>query len=186
MPAGAMKVQDMMSRDPATCGADESLVAAARILWERDCGIVPVVDGRGVPVGVVTDRDVCMAAYTRGRRLDEIPVHTVMAQVVSTCRSDEPVVSALEVMRQMQVRRLPVVDEDGRLCGVLSITDIVRAARGDGATSAAVIATLAAIGAPRRPRHADAVLIPVPRAAGSPAAAEASAAEPKGRKARKK
>ena len=165
-----MRVQEVMAKDPKTCRANDTLIAAARILWDHDCGCVPVVDDQGKPVGIVTDRDACMAAYTRGRRLDEIAVHGAMAKTLFTCRADDGLAQAITLMQQKQVRRLPVVDERGRLCGVLSVTDALRAAVAGRDLQAPVLAALAAIAAPRQ--HApkpEAVAVVVPKAPGAPA-----------------
>jgi CBS-domain-containing membrane protein len=172
-----MNVGDSMTRAIRTCRPEESLAAAARILWEQDCGIVPVLDGEGDLVGVVTDRDACMAAYTRGQRLDEIPVHTAMARVVSTCGADWPLERALAVMRQQQVRRLPVLDERNRCCGVLSLSDVVRVAGEDPALRGAVVGTLAAVSRPRSEIQSGAtvVLPAAPRGSAPPAGAPTAA-----------
>jgi CBS domain-containing protein len=165
-----MRVQEVMARDPKTCRANDTLVAAARILWDHDCGCVPVVDDQGRPVGIVTDRDACMAAYTRGRRLDEIAVHGAMARTLFTCRADDGLAQAVALMQQKQVRRLPVVDERGRLCGVLSIADALRAAVVGRDLQAPVLGALAAIAAPRQlAKKPEAVAVVVPKAPGAPA-----------------
>lgn len=100
MNANVMKIQDVMTKDPRTCTPDDRLHEAARVLWEQDCGCVPVVDAMRKVVGIVTDRDACMAAYTQGKRLDEIPVRSVMARVVASCRADETVEQAMMLMAQ--------------------------------------------------------------------------------------
>ncbi len=143
-----MNVSDVMTKSLRTCRTGESLVAAARVLWDNDCGAVPVVDDGGKPVGMVTDRDCCMAAYTRGLRLDEIPVGAAMAKVVYTVRADEPVQNALATMRNKQVRRLPVVDDKGRLCGIVSVADVlVRAGKSPAANG--LLEVMTAIAQPR-------------------------------------
>lgn len=120
-----MQVEQIMTRQPATCRADETLNQAARIMWERDCGFVPVVDDAGHVVGVVTDRDACMGAYTQGRALGEIPVTTAMSKRVHFCHPEEELGRALDVMRHEGVRRLVVIDNRERLVGVLSLGDAV-------------------------------------------------------------
>lgn len=142
-----MNVQDVMTRSPRTCRGSDSLVSAAKVLWDNDCGAVPVVDDGGRPIGIVTDRDCCMAAYTRGLRLDEIPVAAAMARSLFTVRADEPLSAAVATMQQKQVRRLPVVDGQGKLCGIVSAADLL--VRGKG--HAGVFEALAAIAAPRKP-----------------------------------
>jgi CBS domain-containing protein len=140
-------VRDLMSADPATCHSDDRATEPARLMWERDCGAVPVVDDAGCVVGMITDRDLCMAAYTRGARLEDIRVGDIMARTAVTCALDDTIESARSKMARAEVRRLPVVDDRGVVCGVLSINDLIRRHVGNDAD--AVVATLAAIGAPR-------------------------------------
>ncbi|HET6203237.1 MAG TPA: CBS domain-containing protein [Planctomycetota bacterium] len=120
-----MKVKEIMTRDVATCLPQDSLADAARVLWERDCGILPVVEPetRRV-VGMLTDRDVAMAAYTQGRRLAEIPIAVAMSKNLRTCGGEQEVDGIHAAMREYQIRRLPVVDAAGRLAGIVSINDI--------------------------------------------------------------
>jgi len=128
-----MNVERVMTKNVRTCGPDESLDTAARIMWEGDCGCVPVVeaDDTGRVVGMLTDRDVCMAAYTCGKCLCDLSVKDAMAHVVVGCRPDDSIAAAESSMRKAQVRRLPVLDEDGHLLGLISLADIAReAARG--------------------------------------------------------
>ena len=128
-----MKVDLVMSVDVGRCLPSDSLNEAARIMWERDCGIVPIVESResGRLVGVVTDRDICVAAYTKGRPLTAISIAEVMAKRVVSCRASDELRAAEQAMCQAQVHRLPVIDASGQLVGVLSLADIARAtARG--------------------------------------------------------
>lgn len=141
-----MKVHEIMNREASVIGADDSLNRAAQLMWERDCGFLPVVD-EGRVVGVITDRDACMAAYTKGLPLAAIRVGDVMSRDVKSCGPDESLDDARERMAECQVRRLPVV-ADGRLVGVLSLNDIAIAAHIRGRakpTGAQVAETLAAI-----------------------------------------
>ncbi|MBX3464436.1 MAG: CBS domain-containing protein [Planctomycetes bacterium] len=147
-----MNVNELMSREPRAVRIGERLDAVARVLWEMDCGFAPVVDAAGVLVGVVTDRDLCMACYTQGRSLGEIPVTAVMAREVRTCRPEEAIASAMATMQQAQVHRLPVVDARNLLVGVLSTNDLVRGAQSRPAAldGGSVLRLVAAIGQPRR------------------------------------
>ena len=125
-----MKVEQLMTKSVRACRPDENLNEAARIMWETDVGCVPVVAGdetRHV-VGIVTDRDICMAAYTQGRALHEIPVSTVMTRNVVACRPDDTIGRVEERMGENQTRRLPVLDDGGQLLGMISLTDIAREA----------------------------------------------------------
>ncbi len=152
-----MKVEQLMTKDVASCRPDDSLNDAARIMWERDCGCVPVTEGQGGRlVGVLTDRDVCMAAYFRGTGLPAIPVREVMSTGVRACRPADELAEAEETMRAAQIHRLPVVDDADQLLGLLSLADLAReAARETGPrrrdlTEAEVGVTVAAIRRPRR------------------------------------
>jgi CBS domain-containing protein len=120
-----MKVRDLMTGDVATCRPDDPMSAAARIMWERDCGIVPVVDADGRPVGVVTDRDLCMASFTRSEALSRMPVRAAMAKEVFQCREDDDESAIHDAMREHRVRRIAVVDDAGRLRGIVSLNDLV-------------------------------------------------------------
>lgn len=125
-----MNVESVMTKSPRTCLRTDMLHTAAQVMWEGDCGIVPVVDEASVLVGVVTDRDVCMAAYTSGAPLFAIPVERAMAAVVTSIHADARVEQAAELMTKVQVRRLPVVDDDGKLVGLVSVADLVQRAFG--------------------------------------------------------
>jgi CBS domain-containing protein len=124
-----MHVQEIMKRNVLTCMRDHTIECAAQIMWENDCGIVPIVDEASRVIGVVTDRDACMAAYTQGKPLSEIPIWSVIAGHsgrVHTCRAEDTLEQAEHVMQQAQVRRLPVIDDRGTLVGILSLSDIAR------------------------------------------------------------
>ena len=123
-----MKVEQMMSRDVKTCGEGEPLVRAVQLMWEHDVGAVPVVDQQGMVVGMITDRDCCMAAYTQGRRLDEIVVRSAMSTKVQTCAPGDTLETVTQMMKRAQVRRVPVVDKKNKLVGMISLCDLSRAA----------------------------------------------------------
>ena len=101
-----MKIADLMTAEVQSCAVDDTLNAAANVMWEHDCGIVPVVDADGRLVGVVTDRDVCMAAFFHGSTLADLPVSQVMARDLHTLPPEASIHDALELMREMQVRPL--------------------------------------------------------------------------------
>jgi CBS domain-containing protein len=156
-----MRIEQIMSRDVGTCRPGDPLSAAARIMWERDCGCVPVVepeDGAARVVGMLTDRDICIAAYTQGRPLADITVESAMARSVRSCRSRDSLATALKVMERSQLRRLPILDQNDHLVGMLSLADAAREAareHGRGAkdvTDAQIGEALEAISASRSPR----------------------------------
>ena len=117
-----------MTRDVATCGPADSMEKAARLMWERDCGAVPVVGTDGRLVGMVTDRDLCMAALTRERMLSEMPVSDAMSKDVARVRANEGAEAAHGAMREWRVRRVPVVDGEDRVVGIVSLNDLCLAA----------------------------------------------------------
>jgi CBS domain-containing protein len=121
-----MKVQDIMTTDVRVCGPSATLAAAALLMWDNDCGTVPVVNDTGTCVGMITDRDICMAVATQNRPASELTVGAVSAGKVVACRQDADVRTALEQMRREQLRRLPVLDGEGRLVGILSMADVLR------------------------------------------------------------
>jgi CBS domain-containing protein len=156
-----MLVEQLMSRPAVTCSTSDSLGRAAQLLWDHDVGSLPVVDGDGRLVGMITDRDICMAAYLRGQPLGDIAVEQAMAKQVYGCSPGDPIGVAEKIMSQYQVRRLPVADSSGRAVGVVSLTDLAREAeqevgrRSPVVTDAEVTRTLAAICKPRRQETAD-------------------------------
>ena len=150
-----MRVGELMTTDVATCTPVDTLNEAARLMWERDCGCVPVTAGEGSNrvVGVITDRDICMASFTQGRLLRDLRVADAMSTTILTCRREDNLGDAQKIMRGAQVRRLPVVGDGGDLHGLLSLADLAREAKSDKAAKE-VRETLAAIAAPRPREHA--------------------------------
>lgn len=150
-----MKVAEVMTREVKTCSPNDTLHNAAKIMWDEDCGCVPVLGRDSAVVGILTDRDICMAAYTQGITLHAIRVESAMAPNVISCDSEDDLADAEKLMRQNKIRRLPVM-EDGRLAGILSLSDIAREAdreRSEGQRrqikAAEVAETLGEICAPR-------------------------------------
>ena len=127
-----MNVQDLMSANLRTCGPDDSLESIGKTMWDSNVGAIPIVDVDHAPVGIVTDRDIAMCSALSHRPLWELTARDVIGeQQVHACRIEEDVKAALKIMWAQHVRRLPVVDENGRVQGILSIDDIIlRAERG--------------------------------------------------------
>jgi CBS-domain-containing membrane protein len=121
-----MKVADVMTSPARAAHADDSLNQASRVMWDHDLGALPVVDARGRAIAMLTDRDICMAAYTRGKPLPQLTVREAMSMLVYTCHPEDKLSAAERTMRIHQVRRLPVVDDQGQVVGVLSINDVCR------------------------------------------------------------
>ena len=152
-----MKVEQLMIRDAKVYNEADTLNRAAELMWECDCGCIPVIrpnDGGGI-VGLVTDRDIAMAAYTQGKPLWAIPVGTAMAHKVIACHANDGISQAEALMRDNQVRRLPVVDQNEHLVGTLSLNDVAREAQREAAAGTAEVTregvseTLASVCEPR-------------------------------------
>jgi CBS domain-containing protein len=121
-----LQIHQLMTTAVRCCRPTDSLNDVARIMWEEDCGCVPVTDERGRVLGMVTDRDVCVAAYTQGLRLAELPAHLAMSQGAARCLPTDDLETALRAMAARQVHRLPVVDVEERVIGLLSLSDVLR------------------------------------------------------------
>ena len=121
-----MNVEDWMTRNVFSCGPETSLNEAAHLMWEHDCGVLPVVDGQSKVVGVITDRDLCMGAYTKGRPLHDLRVGDSMSGDVFACRASDTIEMAIRLLGDHRVRRAPVVDAQGKLVGILSMNDLLR------------------------------------------------------------
>jgi len=129
-----MRVSDFMMRTPASCTPETNLGAAVEILWNRNCGILPVVDADNRVTSVITDRDICIALGTRNRLPGEITVGEVARKPVFCCTPTDQIHDTLKTMGLEKVRRLPVVDREGKLLGILSMDDIVLHARAEKVT----------------------------------------------------
>lgn len=131
-----MRIKEVMSANVKSATEGTDLATVARLMWDGDCGIVPVVDDQGQVTGVITDRDICIAAATRSLDPASIRVGEAMSRNVATCVEDADVRSALETLKERRVRRLPVVNRQNRLAGILSMNDLIT--RTEGRQSAAV------------------------------------------------
>jgi CBS domain-containing protein len=120
-----MKVQEIMTGDVQCCSPDTNLAAAAKMMWDSDCGALPVLNIHGQVAGMITDRDICMAAATKNKPASDITVWETVSGKAFTCRMDDDVHTALDIMKRERVRRLPVVDEDGVLQGIIAMNDFL-------------------------------------------------------------
>jgi CBS domain-containing protein len=157
-----MKVEEIMSTHVETVRMNDGLERAAQLMWEADCGVLPVIDDDSRVVGLITDRDVCMAAYTQGKPLWQMQVSSACSRKVYACRLNDSLQIVENLMRVAQVRRLPVVDEGGQLWGIVSLGDLAQHVhRGggapDGLSYASVALTLAAISQPSSERPSEPV-----------------------------
>jgi CBS domain-containing protein len=120
-----MKVKDVMVGTPVFCWPATNLGAAVELLWNANCGILPVANEEGKVIGVVTERDICMALGTRNRLPGEITVGEVTSGEVFACFTDDDIQTALGTMVREKVRRLPVLGKNRELLGILSLDDVV-------------------------------------------------------------
>lgn len=120
-----MKVRDLMTKTVASCHTETNLAAAGALMWETDCGVLPVVDERRRVTGVLTDRDVCIALTTNDRRPSAMTVGDVSPPRAFVCGQDDDVREALKIMQKHRIHRVPVVNKMGTLEGILSMNDIL-------------------------------------------------------------
>ena len=163
-----MTIKQIMTRPVVVAPKAATLNAIAQLMWDHDCGTIPVVDDNGQLSGIVTDRDICMAAYTQGKRLEDIPVTTAMARNVLTVDQNATVEQAEAIMRGGQVRRVPVLDQAHRPVGIVSVNDLARhaAAARRAQVDREVLLTVAAICQP----HAHVSVGEMNHSAGTPIA----------------
>ena len=142
-----MKVKEIMTPNAKAIWLTESLADAAQLMWENDCGVLPIIkDGRTV-IGMITDRDICMAAAMRDKNPSGVSVEEVMMGLVYSLDPEDEIDEALKAMQEHKIRRLPVINAEGELKGILSMNDIVLNARtkGDGIAYGDVVKTYQAI-----------------------------------------
>jgi CBS domain-containing protein len=134
-----MKVRDLMTKTVVCCRPEMSLAEAGALMWENDCGVLPIVSDTGKLTGVITDRDICIALSTRNAQSSRITTGEVVKMQTFVCSPEDDVHNALRTMRKERIRRLPVVNEEGGLVGILSMNDVVlHAEKGDGKKKPAI------------------------------------------------
>lgn len=121
-----MRIEQLMTKTPRTCRPGQSLSQAAQMMWNGDCGCLPVTadDGSERLLGMITDRDICMAIRLEGSELRELRVEDAMTEGAHACNPGDPVSEAIAIMVEERVRRLPVVDGSERVIGLLSLADL--------------------------------------------------------------
>ena len=123
-PGERRRCRDIMTMDIQTVSREANLQVAAKLMRDGDMGALPVVDETRKLVGIITDRDIVVRAAAEERDLRQTMVAEVMTREVHTARPDDFVFQAIRLMGDKQVRRIPVVEADGRLAGILSMADI--------------------------------------------------------------
>lgn len=119
-----MYVNEIMASDVKSCTAQANLEEISRLMWDNDCGAVPIVDQKHKPIGIVTDRDIAMSAMLNHQPLWDIKAQTlIQGQKLKTCEQDDSVDECLQTMQEYGIRRLPVVDAKGKLTGIVSLGD---------------------------------------------------------------
>jgi CBS domain-containing protein len=124
-----MKVREVMTKKACFCGPESTLEEACFLMRKNNCGFLPVVGDGGNVIGIITDRDICIALGTRNRKPSDVRVWDVMPLKLFTCMAGDDVHCALKTLRSAKIRRLPVIDRDSSLVGVLSIDDVVLKAK---------------------------------------------------------
>ena len=120
-----MNVRDIMTRPLQTCTLHDNLATVAMRMWESDCGALPVKNHDGHVIGMITDRDICMAAATKHREISDVLVWETITGDIVTVRPEDDISMALDAMAKTQVRRLPVINVDGLVQGILSMNDLI-------------------------------------------------------------
>jgi CBS domain-containing protein len=129
-----MKVSDVMTRDVQTVRPDQPVQQAASFMLSADAGSIPVIDGERL-IGMITDRDIAVRGIAKGYGPDT-PVRELMTDDVICARDSDDIEDVASKMSEAQVRRLPVIDENQRLCGIVSLGDLSREADDDCASEA--------------------------------------------------
>jgi CBS domain-containing protein len=119
-----MQVREIMTMDPKCCSPTTSLIEVAKLMVEEDCGEIPVCDEGGKPVGVLTDRDIVCRLIAKGKEPTTLSARDAMSSPVVTVTADTTLEDCARLMEQYQVRRLPVIDENGRCCAMVAQADL--------------------------------------------------------------
>ena len=143
-----MKVFEVMTIEVGFCRLEDDLTTAAQIMWDKDCGIVPVVDAEKRVIGVITDRDICIAAATRNQRPSEIKASEMNFRAPVVCTMEDDLKDVLRKMRKYKVKRLCVTNQNKELLGIISLTDILLKAGEKKSIRKLIFSTLNAIAKP--------------------------------------
>lgn len=131
-----MNLKDIMTTDVKSCTIDTMLDSVAMMMWENDCGSIAVVDDKGTPIGMITDRDIAMGSALQHRPLWEMATSEITNnRPVFTCNENDDVHSLLTTMQNNKIRRVPVVDDEGHIDGIVSIGDLMAFAKKDAKSS---------------------------------------------------
>jgi CBS domain-containing protein len=128
-----MNVSEVMTESPTCCTPETGLQEAAKMMVDCDCGCIPVVDSNDskMPVGMITDRDITCRVVAQGRNPLDLTVRDAMTSTVVSVTPDTSLEECLNLMEESQVRRIAVVDDDGKICGIVAQADVARNADGE-------------------------------------------------------
>ena len=144
-----MKIAELCHRSVVTCTDRDHLDQAASLMWSNNVGCLPVLGDNGQLVGMLSDRDIAMAAMLQGSPLRAVTVSSVMSKEVLTCREDDDTETVLQRLTARRLRRIPIVDSDRRVIAIVSLNDIARAAANHTLSPAGVAALIQAVAVPR-------------------------------------
>lgn len=144
-----MKVKDVMKTDVAFCSTEDNLKKTAEMMRHRDCGVIPIVNAEMRVVGMLTDRDICLAVAARNRKASDVKNVELINGKAIVCATEDRLEDALRKMRKHQIKRLAVVGADGELVGILSVADALLAVRKNKNLKKKIYATLKIIAKPR-------------------------------------
>ena len=124
------KAKDIMSANPACCTREHNVQQAAEMMVKDDCGEIPVVESKDnpKPIGVITDRDITCRVVATGKNPKQTRVGEAMSSPPVTVKPETSIEDCCQILEKVQIRRMPVVDESGRCCGMVSQADIAKAA----------------------------------------------------------
>ena len=121
-----MKAREIMTASPVFCSAETPVTEVARLMCSNDCGAIPVVDQAGMPLGVVTDRDIVCRIVAQNKNALDSTARDCMSEEPVTVKPETGVEECCDILERRQIRRLLVVDEAGRCCGIIAQADIAR------------------------------------------------------------
>ena len=144
-----MKVKEFMTKNVGFCHPENNLMEAAEIMQRRDCGVVPVIDENEKVIGMITDRDICLALANGNAKFSQSKVEKPMTTKIINCSADDKVEDALKIMGKNQLKRLAVISKDDKLVGILSVTDVLISVRKNKKLKKKIYKTLERIFQPR-------------------------------------
>jgi CBS domain-containing protein len=137
MAQNSRKIRDIMTANPETVTEKDSVRDAARIMKQRDTGIVPVVDGKKI-IGLITDRDIVVRIIAEGKDASNAKVNEAMTKNVRSVKEDASVDDVLRIMKSAEIRRVPVVNKNDEIVGIVSIGDLAVETNQDGKVGKAI------------------------------------------------